>query len=588
MSRSGERPAETGASPAQDDARARLVHSVYQIALEPQSYDVFMDHWDSHVSRALDALLELQDRSDLDDPEILAHFNTAFGILEELGRRPQEPLREGRGPRLLLDRAGAVVWCNAAAVQSFGLSARARIEDLASHLHDPGAVRRLLADMATAVPGDASANRLLRLDLEEGPLFLLARPITDREGQPLILIEPLLGDWTPEMDQLLGSAFALTEAETAVAAGLAEGFTPTELARRRGVSVLTIRTQIKSLLAKTGAAGQSDLIRLLVSISRVVDRTLEDDDEPARPAICLTPRGRQIPVELFGTPSGIPAIFLHGMLDGCSATPRIEHALNRHGLRLVAPVRPGFGTAAPDAGHITTAPKRFAEDIEGLMDRLRLRQVVLIGHMAGALYAFAVAARLGPRVAGIVNVAGTVPILSNAQFASMSRRQRLVAYTARYAPAALPFVLRAGIRQLDFDGERNFMKALYETSPYDLAMIAETDIYRSLRRGYRFTVAQGHKAFETDGYHVVRDWSELVRASTVPVRLIHGRHDPVVSSASVEAFAKRLGSRAQLTMVEECGQLVLYKTPDTVCAAAADLASQAGCGTVNEQARRRA
>jgi pimeloyl-ACP methyl ester carboxylesterase/DNA-binding CsgD family transcriptional regulator len=587
MTLSENRPVQSGSRVPGEDARAQLIHSVYQIALEPQSYDVFMDHWDSHVSRALEELAALQDSADLDDQELLAHFNTAFGILEELGRRPQEPLRDGKGPRFLLDNKGVVIWRNRAAAEVLALAPRAGLEDLARHLHDPGLAQRMLADLAAASPGDPTANRLLRLDLDDGTLYLLARPIIDREGQKLILVEPLLGEWTPEMDQLLAGTFTLTEAETAVAAGLAEGLTPTELARRRGVSVLTVRTQIKALLAKTGAAGQTELVRLLMSVARVVNRTMEHADAPARPAICITARGSQIPVELFGTPGGYPVLFLHGMLDGCSATPRIEHALDRHGLRLIAPVRPGFGTALPDRGPIADAPRRFAEDIEGLVDRLRLKQFVLLGHMAGALYAFAVAARLGERVAGIVNVAGTVPILSNAQLATMSRRQRLVAYTAKYAPAALPFVLRAGIRQLDFNGERSFMSALYETSPRDLAMMQDPDVYRSLRRGYRFTVAQGHKAFETDGYHVVRDWSELAFASEAPVTLIHGRHDPVVNSRSVEEFASRLGSRARLVMMEDSGQLVLYRSPETVCAALAEHIGRADCSTIHEQTLRR-
>jgi pimeloyl-ACP methyl ester carboxylesterase len=565
-------PQSTQASAA--EARARLIHAVYQIALEPQSYDVFMDHWDSHVSRALSELEALQGQSNLDDAEIVTHFNTAFGILEELGRRPDEPLRDGNGPRLLLDGRGAVVWCNDAAARQFSLAPGAHVEDLAPHLHDPGMAGRLATELATAMPGDASACRLLRLDLEGRTHYLLARPITDREGQPLVLVEPLQGEWTPEMGALLTKAFELTDAETEVAANLAEGFTPKEIAERRGVSVLTVRTQIKALLAKTGAAGQTDLVRLLASVSRVVDRTLEDD-APVRPAVCITPKGREIPIEILGSQSGFPVLFLHGMLDGCSATPRIELALNQHRLRVIAPVRPGFGTAPAHRGHPSSVPRRFAEDIEGLLDRLRLRQVVLLGHMAGALYAFAVAERLGDRVAGIVNVAGTVPIVSTAQLATMSRRQRVVAYTARYAPAALPFVLRAGIRQLDFNGERSFMTALYESSPLDLSTIADPDVYRSLRRGYRFTVAQGHRAFEADGYHAVRDWSEMAAASTVPVTLVHGRHDPVVDAASVEDFAERLGPRAKVRILDDSGQLVLYRAPEAVCEALAGHAAGA-------------
>lgn len=546
-------------APVASANRDELIHAVYRIALEPQAYDAFMDHWDNHVGHAIERLSMLRESSDLDDPEIIAHFTTAFGILEELGRRAEVPLRDGKGPRLLIDARGAIVWRNAAAAAAFGIEAPSGLDAVAAQLQPPGVLHRLVAEMAPGFEG-----RVLRHEGEASTGYLLARTVTDREGGRMLLVEPLLAEWTPEMDRLLREEFDLTPAEAAVAAGLAEGASPGELARRRNVSLLTVRAQIRAILAKTGASGQTDLVRLLMSVARVVERLGSEGDGPAQPAVCIARSGREIPVELSGEPGGLPVLFLHGMLDGCSSTPRIERALCRHGLRLLAPVRPGYGTAAPDDGPVASAPARFAADVEAMLDRLRLERVVLLGHMAGSLHAFALAARLGSRVAGIVNVSGTVPIVSHAQFAGMSRRQRLVAYTARYAPAALPFVLRAGIRQLDFDGERDFMRALYEASPPDLAATGDVDIFRSLRRGYRFTVAQGHRAFATDGYHVVRDWSALALRSDVPVALVHGRHDPVVPVARVAEFAARLGGRARMDVVEDCGQLVLYQVPDRV------------------------
>lgn len=557
--------------------RAGLIHAIYRIALEPQSYDVFMDHWNDHVGRAIDELNNLQDHAAFDDGEMLDHFHTALGILEELGRRPSTPLHEGDGARILLDSGGRAVWYNGEAARTFGLSRNAGLEALEPHLAHCKTLRKLVSALDAGDEDSAADHCLLRLVGPAGDGYLLARRIRDRNGQPRVLIEPLLGDWPPELDRLLADAFALTEAEIRVAAGLAEGLTATALAQRRGVSVLTVRAQIRALLAKTGAASQTDLVRLLISLARAVERTRsEDDDAVAATAVCMTARGREVPIGLMGPPGGSPVVFLHGMLDGCSATSPIEAALERADLRLIAPVRPGFGAAPPDRGPPATAAQRFAEDIEGVLDRLRLDRVVLLGHMAGALYAFAAAARLGQRVLGIVNVAGTVPIVSKAQFACMSRRQRLVAYTARYAPAALPFVLRAGIRQLDFGGERSFMSALYENSPRDLAAIEDPEIFRSLRRGYRFTVARGHQGFAMDGYQVVRDWSDLAAASSAPVTLLHGRLDPVVSAESVSAFALRLGPRAKVRLFDNCGQLLLYRAPEAVCEALCSYAATGG------------
>lgn len=539
-----------------------LIQAVYHITLEPQAYDEFMELWSDHVEAALAKLSDLQAQTDLTDPEIAGHFATAFAILEELGRRSAEKPRSGRGPRMLVDGAGWVVWFNGAAAERFGLGRTARLDDLAPFLRDPEADAERLAALAAAQPN--GARQLLRL--ADGA-HLIARPIVERDGTRLTLIEPLMPDWSDEAETMLRSSFGLSATETAVSRALAEGRTVAEIAAERGVSVLTVRTQIKHILAKTGVAGQSDLIRLVLAILRAVDQEMPAPLLLAESGRSLRARsGRDIPVAFYGPRTGRPVLFLHGMLDGCDTTPAIDEALDRHRLRLIAPVRPGFGTAPLDDAPIADAPDRLAADIETLLDSLRIEATVLLGHMAGAVYAFAAAARLGGRVRGLVNVSGAVPITSTDQFATMSRRQRLVAYTARYAPGALAFVLRAGIRQLDHDGERAFMTALYERSPPDLAAIADPAVFDTIRRGYRFTVAQGHRAFEIDSYHVVRDWSASVARSTAPVALLHGRDDPVVSCASVEGFARRLGPRATLEVIEGCGQLVLYTHPDRVAA----------------------
>lgn len=569
-----EEAAGSGATPALGDAgaqtdRMRLVHSVYRIALEPHAYDAFMDDWQAVVGEALESLSNLQqENSSIEDPELLAHFATAFDILEELGRRSPAP-RDGQGPRLVIDAGGAVVWCNGAATRLFEVQHPARVSNLRPHLHNPETLDHLLDQVRRERDGPAGSRRILRLARGGGSQFLLARTLLERGGRRVILVEPLVGEWTPEAGQLLVETFGFTSAETAVASLLAEGLSASDIAARRGVSILTVRAQIRAILAKSGADGQADLVRLLLSVLRLAeDGRPAADSLPAEKVFAIS-ADRRIPVVEMGDPEGAPVLFMHGMLDGCSATPLMDRALRGNRLRLIAPVRPDFGSADPDTGPPATAARRFAVDVEQLADRLGLEHLPVIGHMAGALHAFAVAERMGARICAVINVAGTVPIVSPRQFAVMSRRQRLVAYTARYVPAALPFVLRAGIRQLDYDGAANFMSALYETSPPDLALAADPDVFRSLRRGYRFTVAQGHRAFETDGYQVVRDWTALAEGSDVPVTLVHGSLDPVVGVEAVAAFALRLGPRARLRVMEGLGQLVLYATPQTVFGLAA-------------------
>lgn len=65
---------------------------------------------------------------------------------------------------------------------------------------------------------------------------------------------------------IVAETFGLTPAEARVAVGLADGLCAEQIAERHGVSVLTVRAQIRSALAKTSLSRQVDLVRALVKM----------------------------------------------------------------------------------------------------------------------------------------------------------------------------------------------------------------------------------------------------------------------------------------------------------------------------------
>ena len=66
--------------------------------------------------------------------------------------------------------------------------------------------------------------------------------------------------------QLLGQLYGLTGAELEVLTGLVNGMAVEQVAQLKGRSIATVRTQVRSLLAKTGSERQSDLIRLVARL----------------------------------------------------------------------------------------------------------------------------------------------------------------------------------------------------------------------------------------------------------------------------------------------------------------------------------
>ena len=70
---------------------------------------------------------------------------------------------------------------------------------------------------------------------------------------------------TPVDPGLVGSALGLSQAESRVAALLAEGKTVSEIAAATGRKVSTIRTHVQHIFAKHGINRQVDLVRLVLS-----------------------------------------------------------------------------------------------------------------------------------------------------------------------------------------------------------------------------------------------------------------------------------------------------------------------------------
>jgi len=63
----------------------------------------------------------------------------------------------------------------------------------------------------------------------------------------------------------LVSAFGLSRAEARVTRMLVAGNSPEECARALDIKISTVRTQLISAYRKTGASGQADLVRIVLS-----------------------------------------------------------------------------------------------------------------------------------------------------------------------------------------------------------------------------------------------------------------------------------------------------------------------------------
>jgi DNA-binding CsgD family transcriptional regulator len=129
------------------------------------------------------------------------------------------------------------------------------------------ALRQLRLALAAAASGTPAGVAVPRA-YGTPPFLVRCAPVPGHPGWVVLRVADPEARYRPPPLSFLRGAFGLTEAEAAVAAALCAGKTLTDHALSRGVSIHTVRTQLRALLQKTGAERQSDLISLLTALAR--------------------------------------------------------------------------------------------------------------------------------------------------------------------------------------------------------------------------------------------------------------------------------------------------------------------------------
>lgn len=177
------------------------------------------------------------------------------------------------------------------------LAANGLIEDLSSHhvwlprnriaLIEPAAdklLRGAIADLGN--PAAASVRSFPSKGTGGRPVVMHLIPVTgnarDLFGGGLGVLTITHFTRPAVLDAaLVQSLFDLTPTEARVAGGLAEGLTLDQIAERHKVKLSTVRSQVSSVFAKTGANRQSQIVALLAAQPKIWRAPLELEQSQA-------------------------------------------------------------------------------------------------------------------------------------------------------------------------------------------------------------------------------------------------------------------------------------------------------------------
>ncbi|KLE31035.1 hypothetical protein AAW01_12295 [Aurantiacibacter gangjinensis] len=416
--------------------------------------------------------------------------------------------------------------------------------------------------------GDASgAIRLMRSpDDARGALFTASTGMLD--GAPHLLLHHLGLRWDDEAGSAFIDLLGLTRSEARVLEWLVGGGTLRELADDRGTALGTVRNQTKSLLRKVGATSQIEAVCMWAGFRQRWLDAQSIDPEPA--AEGPRPRGKGsgsqalMRFERHGLLGGMPVLYMHSMLGGPHVMPAVDAAMRKAGLELITPWRPGYGERTVQADRFAMV-RDFVDELPGLLNRLAIPRVRVLGSVGGAAFALAFA-KVHPELTHSVTLASPcIPITHRSELKHLRTAQSLPIEVARIAPSLNRWYVRAVLARLRRKGAMEYVREYFSASPVDLDWMEELKNQEFIRNSLNEAFAQSGEFGVAETELNAMDWTPLFEGLESPVRIIHGSDDVLARPQLVHPFAERHGFCTE-GPIEQSGSFLLFQQPDLIAA----------------------
>lgn len=530
----------SSASFADGGQRAEIVDRLYDVALDPIRLEDLLDVWEGRAGPL--RVGPVEQAIPLDDPEIEAHMQRATVFLDRFEATKKDGGYRSvladipRAAAFLSDGGATITAANRAAEQAFGLREGMAFATLPFEAED----KTLLAEVIRKVAGGRAAEKVMTLRIRstvtQGPVIVRVSPIASDAPRPLALVLSTELVWPEGFAATVQEAFGLTLAEVEIVQGITLGLPVKDIAEARGRSPETVRTQLRSILAKTETHSQSELVRVVLGLMDVAMIPIAPEEETPE-GLRLEPRplhwlrsadDRRLTWIEYGDPAGRPVLFMHldyGLVRWPAAA---ERAARRRGLRVITPVRAGYGKTdlhARGADHL----REVVLDYAAVLDHLAVKGAVVLPQGADLRFAMHLANTRPDLVRGIVGASCQLPIRTGAQYERMDKWQRFILANARYAPKVLPFLVQAGFSLARRLGKEAFFRTVNGGSPADIEAFARPEIREAVLEGSEVCMTRkwaAHEAFTRECIGSEKDWSAVVRACLVPVLLLQGDQDP--------------------------------------------------------------
>ena len=558
-----------------------LIETLYASALVPEGFDGLFSSFEAHILELVGSATGKQLTSEFlvtfepslrfEEllPKLDAHVSNARKIQVAIGHATPAGEEYAHGinalplPSVVISARGAVIHANAAA-RMFAGKPLAKLADFVPDETIRGNILNSVADLLSGKQEFASIPIWSEGD-ESRNLSAVLRSMKDLTGQSendRFVLSVIGFSFDANVEAGFRKVYDLSSAESAIALRIAAGRSPQDIAEERGVSLHTVRAQVKSIKAKTGVKDIPELVRLLcgfvVGLSRPAQEHSTSSEMPHRGVgVVILEGGRRMEWRWQGDPDGAPTVLFHNIPYGSCLPDAAAVAAAKRGIRLLAPLRAGYGLSDPSvASDAEDLLETSVHDTRALLDHLKLPKVDLIGTVGGATHAIRFAKRYPERVGRII-LLGRGPIWRPEWLKTLTPRHRAFSILMKYTPAIarilawskLSYINRHDAKQFLIDGALN--------SPPDVAVANDALLMPLIAQDIRHALRDGIEIYCREWAIFELDLTSEAAALPQPIKVLHGTEDRIIPIQFSKRFCDNVPS-AELLSVEGGGHFFLY------------------------------
>jgi pimeloyl-ACP methyl ester carboxylesterase/DNA-binding CsgD family transcriptional regulator len=536
------------------DLRQAVVDCIYSSAVEPVRFEYLIDNWDKQLREAAYSNEAL---SLLGTSALFEHVSRAGDVAQSVPGRMLSSIAELAVNRIqtaafISSRAGEIKAANKAAESVFKIAAGMTLANL--HL-SPDGFEHITATVQHVISAAEAGQEILRLKTKSNSrlIFTFISVLPAENGVRHALIVTTEQVWQKQIEHAFKLAFKFTQAEINILRMILSGVCVSEIADMTGKTESTVRSQIHSLLTKTGARSQTELLSLTLAFQGAIGTKAErPESQVPTPPACANPYesfrlpdGRRLDYMRLGDPNGRPFIWLHGNLSQCRLTRGAETWLRDKRIDMVVPIRAGYGFSSPRPKNCRAIETAIA-DIACLRRHLNIGSGPLVAHGNDFMLACSIAARFPASVNRIIGIGSAFAIESAEDYETLGKWARLFRANARFAPKVLVFLGKCTLALVRSIGFETYTETVLRGTP-DAEAFRDPEIRAAVIAGSEILFGpeiRPFEAFAADTIAVHRDpWPKL-ETLNVPVTLMHGEQDPNSSfQSAVQHCQKHPGWR---------------------------------------------